>query len=186
MCLYKYIYIYSLYNLSHLSRISRTSPRYPKVSFKFRSRRGHCLLVFNVAKHRRFTSFSTYEILKLTKLLGLTKKRMLEKILGIWKIPKSFRNASEYIKHVGKKAKVCRFAYGFHMSTTRNLSKVRQNIMPLAKPCILSTFDRRKVVWKAQHFPKEHLKCTETQCVFHSSKSYVFISSLRNVYHFST
>ncbi len=34
----------SLYSLSHLST-KQTTPRYPKVSLKFRSRTGHCLLV---------------------------------------------------------------------------------------------------------------------------------------------
>lgn len=140
---------------------------------------------FSTAQTSPFYVSATYWILKLAKL-RLDKEECWKKSLEFGR----FQNPSEMLQNTSnmleKKAKVCRFAYGFHMSTTRNLSKVRQTIMPLAKPCILSTFDRRKVVWKAQHFPKEHLKCTETQCVFHSSKSYVFISSLRNAYHFST
>ena len=97
--LFIYIYIYSLYNLSHPSRISRTSPRYPKVSLKFRSRRGHCLLEKRLCDlwKRNLPNFSAWQ-----------SWRVLEKNLGIWKIPKSFRNASEYIKHVGKKRR--RFA----------------------------------------------------------------------------
>ena len=137
--------------------------------------------------HRRFTSRGDLYEKRKTYQTEAWQRRVLEK--NSWNLEDSKILQKCFRIHQTcweKKAKVCRFAYGFHMSTTRNLSKVRQTIMPLAKPCILSTFDRRKVVWKAQHFPKEHLKCTETQCVFHSSKSYVFISSLRNAYHFST
>lgn len=68
--IYVYIYIWaylcSWYSLSHLSRISRTSPRYPKVSLEFRSRRGHCLLVFNgtniaVLRLCDLLNFETYQ-----------------------------------------------------------------------------------------------------------------------------
>ena len=45
---------------------------------------------------------------------------------------------------------------------------------PHSAPAFCRVYFIRKVVWKAQHFPKEHMKCTETQCVFHSFHMFAY------------